>query len=163
MTKSEHFSLLRKLFIVLILINFLGGAAFSLITMIDLVRSISEAKPEVSFVSGYAQLFGAAIAGAAISAHVLLSTTSIFEKRQGFDKSFIYVAVGGLILAVILPVLIHLPLEDYLVENGYKICEPKSVIHRGSTTTVYTVDIPTCLDGLGLDYIVVDEENNEVR
>lgn len=162
MTTKEHFSVPRKLFIFLIILVSLGLIIFSISEIVEIFKEVTKAPPEIVYDSGTVRMLGCGIALGALMSHVLLNTTKIFDSRPRLDKSFIVVTMVGVVLALFLPIIIHLPLEDYLVEKGYKICEPKSVFYKGGVTTVYTTDIPTCLDGLGLDYIVVDSEGNEV-
>lgn len=67
----------------------------------------------------------------------------------GLEKLLTRMIIVKLVLMFLLPNLIHFPLEKYLFNHRYKICQSKSYDNRAYRTVAYAIDVQACLEGLG--------------
>lgn len=115
---------------------------------LGLALDITASAPQVTVNTITFRLLGLSILAGILALICVDDTSGIYKRFPTLEKYLGRVMMVGLVLMFLLPTLVHIPLERYLMSNGYKLCEPKSEVLRTHRISVYVKDVPTCVEGL---------------
>lgn len=126
----------------------LGSMTFFLSGAGTLIRELLGGASIITFDTSVYRFSGVAIGTAGMAGSMVV--VAIYQKNPPKAAS-IWVGrclMAGVMLMFLLPHIIHFPLERYLFNSGYKICEPKSYATRSYRSVAYANSVPACLAGL---------------
>ena len=140
----------RKQLLAAILMGGFGLIAFSIFFwgFGSLAASLMKSAPIVTFNTGVFRFLGVAIISVGIAIYAAIEWWRRSMPSAGLAKRLTRMMMVGLGFMFLLPHVIHFPLEKYLFNHGYKICEPKSYATRAYRSVAYVNSVPACLDGL---------------
>lgn len=120
----------------------------------SLVASLVQSAPIVTFNTGVFRFLGVAIISVGIAIYAAIEWWQRSMPSAGLAKLLTRMMMVGLALMFLLPHLVHFPLEKYLFNHGYKICQPKSYANRAYQSVAYVIDVPACIEGLESNFKV---------
>lgn len=123
------------------MIFFLGGAG-------TLINDLLGAAPIITFDTSVYRFLGVAIGTAGLAGAAVIVWAYQEKPPKAANKWIGRCLIAGLLLMFLLPHITHFPLERYLFNNGYKICEPRSYATRSYRSIAYANSVPACLEGV---------------
>lgn len=126
----------------------LGSMTFFLNGTGTLISDLLGAAPIITFDTSVYRFLGIAIGTGGLAGSAVIVWIYHESPPKAATKWIGRCLIGGLVLMFLLPHVIHFPLEKYLFNHGYKICEPKSYATRAYRSVAYVNSVPACLDGL---------------
>ncbi|MCR6652845.1 MAG: hypothetical protein NVV73_15775 [Cellvibrionaceae bacterium] len=114
----------------------------------SLASSLVQSAPVITFNTGIFRFLGVALISIGIASYAAVEWRLRAMPSARVTKLLTRIMIAGLALMFLLPHGIHFPLEKYLFNQGYKICQPKSYANRAYRSVAYAIDVPACIEGL---------------
>lgn len=142
-------------------VRYLGAAIFSIGTaftfwvffshLVSFLNELSDNANIIYFNRGVIRLFGASVILLALTSHMIAEIIKTNPPGKRFTQWVTRIALAGLAALLILPHIVHYPIERMLFDRGYKICEPKSHQWLANKTIAYANSVDACLTNLSDD------------
>ncbi len=145
MSESERVPLVMKIFFPLFMMLLTLAAAYLFFSeLVSNLRDMSSLPESVSFSKGSYYACGA---GFAVGVFTFFSVSEFWFSvviKGRLAKRLMRIAVGGAIVMVVFPQVMHFYMGRFIEENTYIVCEEASSQWLHAKTIVYVKDVGVC-------------------